>query len=194
MKIAPDNRCLQILKDMFGELEPKQIKFKTLEKGTNKINIINPIDTSFRHFSAPNPPPSVFSFDPSTPIFLFIGHDNPVQIRILSEPISYYQSFQINSETKKCRRYLTHVIDRDDNKVKVWSFGIMLANKIREQQLQNNVDPFNQDVVVTKCLRGICPSYNISFCSPSTQPVLQLTDFPPLRSLIESSPRMSFSP
>ena len=198
MSTPENDRCLQILKNMFGETEPKKIKFKELEKGANQIRVINPLSTPIRHFGSPSPsdPLSVHveRQNSNIPVFLRIGQGDSVQIRMISEAIPHYQSFQVGGEVKKCKRYLTYVVDRGDNNIKVWSFGKMIFQKIQIEMAHMISDPFRQDMRVSRYLNGRFPSYNISFFPPTQLPSFQSLSLVNLRALIEASPRMSFNP
>jgi len=170
--------------------EPK-IKFMELKKGANKVKVINP-NPLRRHFNTPKTESLFGSLPPPAPVFLHIGMDNFVRIRMLSNPIPYMQSYQIRGETQSLRRYLTHVLDWEDNTVKVWSFGNFILQKIQERFTILPVNtPLNQDMIVEKYLHEGFPSYTLAFCRPSIVS-FQAESLLDLRALIEASPNMSF--
>jgi len=126
----------------------------------------------------------------SIPEFLIIERETQYKLRIISSPVAY--ELKLPNNIQPIQKFMAHVIDRSDNKIKIWNFGMSILKQIQELMRCPKIRPFimdDHDLIIYK--NSNC-KYNIHF---DDKVIFQ--EIPPnlidLNNLIKNNPNMFVS-
>ncbi len=121
------------------------------------------------------------------PKFLMIEREKQYKLRIISSPVAC--KIKLPNNIPLIQKFMAHVIDRSDNKVKIWTFGTFLLKQIQELIMRLNINMEKHDLIIYRNSEG---KHNMRFDDKITFQEIP-SNLIDLNKMVQNNPNMFVS-